>query len=146
MEHPASRGINKLNLPPSPIVNIVNKVNRKAVILGYGSVKNKGNSSYYLRMARIKIISRFSKMNKYHSGEITDKMILAGNFKKLSNPYDNKDACIGDSGGPMFINYEKRKYLIGLISWGYQCAKDGYPGVYTKVSEFVSWIKNTTGI
>lgn len=49
----------------------------------------------------------------------------------------------GDSGGPlMWINPQDSKhYLVGIVSYGYKCAEPGYPGIYTKVSEYIDWIK-----
>lgn len=49
----------------------------------------------------------------------------------------------GDSGGPlMWINaYDSRYYIVGIVSYGYKCAEPGYPGVYTKVAEYMDWIK-----
>lgn len=48
-----------------------------------------------------------------------------------------------DSGGPMvyFNRNELRWILVGVVTTGYGCARPGFPGIYTRVSEFVPWIQ-----
>ncbi|MCW7553368.1 serine protease [Endozoicomonas gorgoniicola] len=53
----------------------------------------------------------------------------------------HKDACYGDSGGPLFQNRETemggmRTYQIGIVSEGDRCAKKRKPGVYARLSHF----------
>ncbi len=50
------------------------------------------------------------------------------------------DTCQGDSGGPLMAFVNNTWILAGLTSFGYGCAEAGYPGVYTRVSSFISFI------
>ena len=50
------------------------------------------------------------------------------------------DSCIGDSGGPIIT---ANGVQVGIVSFGEGCAKEGKPGVYSRVSAALPWIKKT---
>lgn len=53
-----------------------------------------------------------------------------------------KGQCSGDSGGPLILEDGTQ---VGLVSWSMKpCTIAPYPGVYTKVSHFIDWIRNKT--
>ncbi|GBN81143.1 Proclotting enzyme, partial [Araneus ventricosus] len=67
--------------------------------------------------------------------QITDVHLCAGTLD------GSKDSCQGDSGGPLVtVGKDKRYYLIGIVSFGKNCALQGYPGVYTRVTEYLDWL------
>jgi len=74
--------------------------------------------------------------------EIPSTQICASNEKKKT------DSCSGDSGGGLFLNsgdYPGQSFgnvhvQVGLVSYGSRLCGDA-PGVYTKVEEFIPWIK-----
>ncbi|CAG9860207.1 unnamed protein product [Phyllotreta striolata] len=74
------------------------------------------------------------ELNDY--GTVTENMFCAG------YPTGNRDSCQCDSGGPLELNGT----LLGIISWGNGCGEVGFPGVYTLVPKFRSWIKQHTGV
>ena len=44
--------------------------------------------------------------------------------------------------GPLTYNDAGRETLVGVVSRGYGCAKKNYPGIYTRVTEVLPWIKD----
>ena len=55
------------------------------------------------------------------------------------------DACFGDSGGPLtFKSGSGPVVLEGVISWGKNCAKSHWPGVYARVRHAMDWIEEKT--
>ncbi|XP_039610877.1 trypsin-3 isoform X1 [Polypterus senegalus] len=97
---------------------------------GYTNFAEK-QASIVLRTVNIPIISPVEcNGSSSFNGHITSKMLCAG--------YNDggKDACKGDSGGPLVC--EGRVY--GIVSWGKSCGEAHYPGVYTAVAQFRTWI------
>eukprot|EP01023_Acetabularia_acetabulum_P063081 TRINITY_DN7877_c0_g2_i12.p1 TRINITY_DN7877_c0_g2~~TRINITY_DN7877_c0_g2_i12.p1 ORF type:complete len:403 (-),score=64.00 TRINITY_DN7877_c0_g2_i12:405-1613(-) len=62
------------------------------------------------------------------------------------------DTCIADSGGPMMYlgPNGQQNIQIGITSWGPDstCStiRGSFPGVYTKVSNYVSWLDETLAL
>ena len=70
-------------------------------------------------------------------------MLCAGDLER-----GGVDSCSGDSGGPLFTTTADGFAQLGIVSWGNECGLPGYPGVYTRLSAFTSWISErlTTGL
>ncbi|XP_053688034.1 serine protease 7-like [Sabethes cyaneus] len=52
-----------------------------------------------------------------------------------------RDACRGDSGGPLMANLNGYWYLVGIVSFGPPCRRTQLPGVYTRVTSYMDWIR-----
>ncbi|XP_015432417.1 PREDICTED: trypsin-1-like [Dufourea novaeangliae] len=117
--------------------NEESKVGINAVVSGWGAVREGGSTAEVLQAVNVPIVSK-SVCNKAYQpyGGVPAGQICAAVQE------GGKDACQGDSGGPMTIGGR----LAGLVSWGYGCARQGYPGVHTEVAAFSDWIVSKTGI
>ncbi|XP_067592280.1 transmembrane protease serine 11D isoform X1 [Pseudorca crassidens] len=113
-----------------------------AYVTGWGSQRYSGSQVPDLQQARVNIISNnvCNKPSSYN-GAILPGMLCAG----LSR--GGVDACQGDSGGPL-VQEDARQlwFLVGIVSWGYQCALPDKPGVYTLVTAYREWIHEQAGI
>ncbi|XP_032058318.1 trypsin II-P29 [Aythya fuligula] len=109
------------------------KAGTECLISGWGNTLSSGtNYPELLQCLQAPILSNQECQDAY-PGEITSNMICIGFLE------GGKDSCQGDSGGPVVCNGE----LQGIVSWGIGCALKGYPGVYTKVCNYVDWIQET---
>lgn len=78
---------------------------------------------------------------------IVDRKVCATSYRKICNVtigqicagfinQGEKDACQKDSGGPLTIN----GILAGIVSKGRGCGRAYYPGIYTEVAFYKTWI------
>jgi trypsin len=109
-----------------------------AVVTGWGATSEGSGLAANLKKVTVPVVSDAECRQSYGTSEIADSMICAG------LPEGGKDSCQGDSGGP-FVE-EDSKAQIGVVSWGYGCARPDYPGVYTEVSYYVDWIEKTVSL
>uniref|UniRef100_A0A1A9WKF8 trypsin n=1 Tax=Glossina brevipalpis TaxID=37001 RepID=A0A1A9WKF8_9MUSC len=113
-------------------------IGSKCYVSGWGSTQNSSESSQWLRLTAVPIFDQKECSKQYKRfGGVTDRMICAGYSK------GGKDACQGDSGGPLV---SADGFLVGVVSWGYGCAKPNYPGVYSRVTAARDWIREVTTI
>ncbi|XP_008938034.1 PREDICTED: trypsin I-P1-like [Merops nubicus] len=123
-----NRAVQTVPLPTSCVTT-----GTTCLISGWGNTLSSG-SRYPDKLQCLKApVLSASDCSKAYPGQITKNMICVGFLE------GGKDSCQGDSGGPVVCNGQ----LQGIVSWGIGCAKKGYPGVYTKVCNYVSWIKTT---
>ncbi|XP_055531830.1 trypsin-1-like [Wyeomyia smithii] len=101
-----------------------------ASIAGWGGLHFQGPSTSHLQQVSVPIVSNKACSRAYENfGAVYSYHLCAGAA--------GIDACQGDSGGPLVV----KGVLVGIVSWGYGCAFNGYPTVYTRVSEFLDFIK-----
>ncbi|XP_053673750.1 proclotting enzyme [Anopheles nili] len=106
-----------------------------ATVVGWGSLRENGPQPAILQEVNLPIWTNSECRVKYGPaapGGIIDTMLCAGQAAK--------DSCSGDSGGPLMVN-DGKWTQVGVVSWGIGCGKGQYPGVYTRVTSFLPWIK-----
>ncbi|KAH8024255.1 hypothetical protein HPB51_022374 [Rhipicephalus microplus] len=69
-----------------------------------------------------------------HSMRVLDNHMCAGVEE------GGKDACHGDSGGPLLALNNRRYVVVGVVAAGDGCALPRTPGIYTRVTAFLPWI------
>ena len=142
-KNPSDFGIKLIYLPNEKLNKIIYQINKPGIILGYGITKfGTFNIPYQLKYSLIKILDK--KNINIPQNELTQNMIVAGDFNNPNDPNDNEDTCQGDSGGPLFGNYgyQRSSIIMGITSWGIGCGLDNFPGIYTKVGNYTKWIYN----
>lgn len=116
-----------------------NFVNKKLVVAGWGKTENASASNIKLKL-EVPVKSKVDCNSVYNAAHVNlgEGQICAGGEL-------GKDSCRGDSGGPLMYAFTEpgalNWFVTGIVSFGPSpCGLQGWPGVYTKVSEYVPWI------
>ncbi|XP_067839524.1 transmembrane protease serine 11B-like protein isoform X3 [Heptranchias perlo] len=113
---------------------------RSCTITGWGALVYQGSLSGILQKADVNIIED-STCRRIYSPFITNRMLCAGLLR------GGVDSCQGDSGGPLVcVESDGTWFLAGIVSFGFECAKPNFPGVYSRVTVLRDWVKQQTGV
>jgi len=109
----------------------------KATVTGWGTIYYGGPISSYLQEVTLPVWTNKQCGDAYKEHDIVDNFLCAG------IPEGGKDSCQGDSGGPLQWQdpVNGRWAAIGVVSWGIKCAEPNNPGVYTRVNNYIDWIR-----
>jgi secreted trypsin-like serine protease len=114
-----------------------------ALVIGWGDTSGAGTYSPVLMEATLPVVSledciqgfiETDTRYPYSARDFTENMLCAG------YPSGGRDACYGDSGGPLMVHNVYGWKLAGVVSWGDGCAEPGLYGVYTRAGNFRDWI------
>ncbi|XP_073841779.1 brachyurin-like [Musca autumnalis] len=107
---------------------------------GWGRDSDAATSvSSVLRYIQVPVLKQ-STCKNYFLGSVTEKMICISGK-------DGKSTCNGDSGGPLVYKENGVNTVIGATSFGIAlgCEK-GWPGVFTRVTAYLDWIEEQSGV
>jgi len=122
---------------PVPIAPTGYTATGEATVTGWGTTREGGSLPDTLQKVNVPIVTDAACRQAYGDSQVDDSMICAG------LPNGGKDSCQGDSGGPFLANDRGTGYyLAGIVSWGFGCARPGYPGVYSEVAFHNDFISN----
>ncbi|XP_053238304.1 plasminogen [Podarcis raffonei] len=106
-------------------------------VTGWGDTKGTGGESILKETGFPVIENKVCNRPEFLNNRVRTTELCAGNID------GGTDSCQGDSGGPLVCAEQGRYILHGVTSWGLGCAQPMKPGVYVRVSQFVSWIEKT---
>lgn len=126
--------IKPICLPPSSAIG------KKVFVAGWGKTENGTSSNIKLKLG-LPLTDAEQCQSTYGNAGLT---LGYGQF--CAGGQKGKDSCRGDSGGPlMSVDRDRdgngRWTVVGVVSFGPSpCGMPGWPGVYTRVIDFVPWI------
>lgn len=112
--------------------------NATVTAMGMGDINNFGVRSNLLRKVDLNVVGSsdcelVSGRNISYDGRIDS-------VSHLCTFTPEKDSCSYDSGSPIILRPQRA--LVGMVSWGEECADEIFPAVNSRISPVSDWIDN----
>ena len=75
-----------------------------------------------------------------HSFSKKEKKVITSKIMCAYKP--GHGACDGDSGGPLMCQPNFQLEVCGIVSLAPRCGSPLLPGIYTRVTEYIDWIRD----
>lgn len=112
------------------------RVGDKVTVSGWGSTESGNHSTVKLKV-EIPIVPFFDCYKKF----LMKRVILDPSKHMCAGGVAGKDSCTGDSGTPLMANHVDGYWqILGITSSGNNCGLAGWPGIYTRVVNYLDWI------
>jgi len=108
-------------------------------VIGWGATVNGGRTVNALMQAEVPLVGSQECDRAYASVQ----RIRIGRRDQICAGRGLIDACSGDSGGGLLVEAGRNAAwtLAGVTSFGAECGSETMPGVYTRVDNFLPWIR-----
>ncbi|KAG8200317.1 hypothetical protein JTE90_028501 [Oedothorax gibbosus] len=132
--------VSPICLPSTQEIQMVTS-HANVTLTGWGLTSYGGTQSERLQEVHIKIFP-LSRCQASYSNFTSDALYegITTNMLCAGVPKGGMDACQGDSGGPLVMQTGERWIQVGVVSFGFRCGVQNFPGVYTRVSSYLRWI------
>ncbi|KAJ8916286.1 hypothetical protein NQ315_016427 [Exocentrus adspersus] len=110
------------------------KVGDNALVSGWGLLDGEGaDISPALQEVNITVISN-QQCKQVYDIVIDSQICTQGTA--------GEGACQGDSGGPLVVGNTQ----VGIVSYGAGGCPPGYPSAYTRITSYLDWLEENTGL
>ena len=108
---------------------------------GWGLTESKTISTIQQKVSLIIIYNTLSQ--KIVNSIVDSLKVWSISSNRICNDASVADSCTGDSGAGLSFTSEHQKFVVGMVSAGSrQGGETAFPGLNTRVSEYVPWIRN----
>ena len=102
---------------------------RLLTVAGWGHQTEGGSGPDTMHHVAVPFIPQAECQRQYQGRNVVDPNV------EMCASRAGQDACQGDSGGPLFLRSADNRWVqLGVVSWGIGCAREGSPGVYTRLA------------
>ncbi|KAH8254645.1 hypothetical protein KR032_011511 [Drosophila birchii] len=136
--------IQPLCLPPPQTPQLINQLlSSTCFATGWGTKDAKSDKlEHVLKRINLPLVEHSECQAKLRLTRLERRFRLRPSFICAGGD-PGKDTCKGDGGSPLFCTMpgEKDRYqLVGIVSWGVECAEDDIPAVYANVPYLRGWL------
>ncbi|XP_028893738.2 serine protease snake [Zeugodacus cucurbitae] len=114
---------------------------KKMVAIGWGSTRFADSESKKLLKVTLDRVA-FDRCQRLIA---SSDVVVDYRSQICAGSRETKDTCSGDSGGPLLAyhpNYPCMYTIVGITSHGIGCGAPDQPGIYTRVYNYIDWIRN----